>query len=367
MISTKDGFNAYTNGIVTFEVMLEGKQESIMTIDVEVIIAPSINWSLQDLVSEEDALGRYNIAMTLKNDGNAADGIIVQLQCSHFTPMTLIPPTGSIIEDGVEFPRSFEINNIGYGSNFTVRAWAEIPTDQPSNGTMFLNITIRSSFAPDEPISFSSSVEFLGDQWQTGSVASNEDDFFAKFETSIAVILAWKWVILSVLISGLFLRRAYNDRILRKQDAELLAGIANSDAAKQGDDWMRKFERKEVAAVKLDSPSISADEFTAGFKRKSAGIKTPTAPVNEQLRNAAELVLDNHDKTAVMNTADELLDSITVEGINSPRIENNILQTKQFTPSMTTRNDPQNLLGEKNKQQDYTKTVPLPDEDDLDL
>ena len=104
--------------------------------------------------------------------------------------MTLIPPSGSIIEDGVEFPRSFEINNIGYGSNFTVRAWAEIPTDQPSNGTMFLNITIRSSFAPDEPISFSSSVEFLGDQWQTGSVASNEDDFFAKIETSIAVILA---------------------------------------------------------------------------------------------------------------------------------------------------------------------------------
>lgn len=366
-ISTKDGFNAYTNGIVTFEVMLEGKQESIMTIDVEVIIAPSINWSLQDLVAEEDALGRYNIAMTLKNDGNAADGIIVQLQCSHFTPMTLIPPTGSIIEDGVEFPRSFEINNIGYGSNFTVRAWAEIPTDQPSNGTMFLNITIRSSFAPDEPISFSSSVEFLGDQWQTGSVASNEDDFFAKIETSIAVILAWKWVILSLLISGLFLRRAYNDRILRKQDAELLAGLANSDATKQGDDWMRKFERKEVAAVTLDSPSISADEFTAGFKRKSAGIKTPTAPVNEQLRNAAELVLDNHDKTAVMNAADELLDSITVEGINSPRIENNTLQTKQFTPSMTTRNDPQNLLGEKNKQQDYTKTVPLPDEDDLDL
>ena len=42
-------------------------------------------------------------------------------------------------------------------------------------------------------------------------------------------------------------------------------------------------------------------------------------------------------------------------------------ETKQFTPSMTTRNDPQNLLGEKNKQQDYTKTVPLPDEDDLDL
>ena len=42
-------------------------------------------------MSEEDALGRYNIAMTLKNDGNAADGIIVQLaNVLTFTPMTLI-------------------------------------------------------------------------------------------------------------------------------------------------------------------------------------------------------------------------------------------------------------------------------------
>ena len=89
VISTKDEFNAYTNGIVTFEVMLEGKEESIMTIDVEVIIAPSINWSLQDLVSEEDALGRYNIAMTLKNDGNAADGIIA-VSYTHLTLPTTI-------------------------------------------------------------------------------------------------------------------------------------------------------------------------------------------------------------------------------------------------------------------------------------
>ena len=33
-----------------------------------------------------------------------------------------------VTEPGVEFPRSFEINNIDFGSNFTVRACAEIPT-----------------------------------------------------------------------------------------------------------------------------------------------------------------------------------------------------------------------------------------------
>ena len=77
-------------------------------IAIDVVIAPNIDWPIQDLTEENDALGRFNIAMTLRNDGNAADGIIVQLQCSHFTPMTLIPPLNSVTEPGVEFPRSFE-------------------------------------------------------------------------------------------------------------------------------------------------------------------------------------------------------------------------------------------------------------------
>ena len=95
-------------------------------------------------------------------------------------------------------------------------------------------------------------------------------------------------MILSLLISGLFLRRAYIDLYLVKQDAELLASLANSDAAKQ-EMIGCKFERKEVAAVTLDSPSIPMNLLR--IQEKSSGIKTPTAPVNEQLRNAARLVL----------------------------------------------------------------------------
>ena len=367
MITAKAGFDAYTNDKVVFQIKLQDDDNSILTVDVEVIIAPRIDWSLQDLATEEDAIGRYNVAMTLRNDGNAADGIIVQLQCSHFTPMTLIPPTGSTTEDGVEFPRSFEISNIGYGANFTVRAWAEIPTDQVSNGTMFLNVTVRSSFAPDEPISFSTSIEYLGNQWQTKSSATEQTTFSAILDDTISVIFAWKWVIISVVLSLLFLRKAYNDRILRKQDARILVGLNHSTVEKANDDWMRKFERKAAADVTIDSPSISAEEFENSFKRKSAGRKTTTEPVNEQLRNAASLVLDAHDKTAKLNTANDLLDTINLRGINEPRVENNALQSKESTSSMTSRNDPQNLLSSRGGPKDYTKSVPLPDDDDLDL
>ena len=89
--------------------------------------------------------------------------------------------------------------------------------------------------------------------------------------------------------------------------------------------------------------------------------------MNEQLRNAASLVLDAHDKTAKLNTADDLLDTINLRGINEPRVENNALQSEESTSSMTNRNDPQNLLSSRGGPKDYTKSVPLPDDDDLDL
>ena len=60
------------------EVFLDDSSNDKETISFEIVIAPVVEWSLQDLVAEEDAIGRYNIAMTLRNDGNAADGIIVQ-------------------------------------------------------------------------------------------------------------------------------------------------------------------------------------------------------------------------------------------------------------------------------------------------
>ena len=47
--------------------------------------------------------------------------------------------------------------------------------------------------------------------------------------------------------------------------------------------------------------------------------------------------------------------------------ENTKLEAQQYTPSMTQRNDPQNLLDEPENDNDYTKSVPLPEDDDLDF
>ena len=130
---------------------------------------------------------------------------------------------------------------------------------------------------------------------------------------------------------------------------------------------MAKFSKESRVEQKIESPKISAQRFESGFRSKSGGQKPVTSPVDEQLRNAAALVLDTHDKTSVVANADALLDSISVTGINSPAQENSKLELKDYNPNMTERNDPQNLLNDKKTGLDYTKHVPLPDDDDLDF
>ena len=367
-ITAKNEVEAFSNSQVIFQVYLTNEPSQVKNVAIDIVIAPKIDWSIQDLTEEEDALGRFNIAMTLRNDGNAADGIIVQLQCSHFTQMTLIPPVDSIVESGVEFPRSFEINDIEFGSNFTVRAWAEIPTEQTSNGTMYLNVSIRSSFAPDEPISFTTNVGYKGVPWQQENSIEEEDGLVKIFAQTTEFISSWKWIILSVVASTLIIGKALRDRKLRTEQDDIFSQINNKDNKPEIDDWMSKFDKKNDETIStIESPQISPENFERGFKSKSIGQKPVTEPVNEKLRDAASLVLDTHDKSSVVKEADELLDSINAEGINSPAEENTKLEAQQYTSSMTQRNDPQNLLDEPDNDNDYTKSVPLPEEDDLDF
>jgi hypothetical protein len=367
IITANQGVEAFSNSQVIFKIQLINSPSNYQNIAINVVIAPKIDWSIQDLTEENDALGRYNIAMTLRNDGNAADGIIVQLQCSHFTPMTLIPPTNSIIETGVEFPRSFEINNIDFGANFTVRAWAEIPTDQTSNGTMYLNISIRSSFSPDDPISFTTEVDYLGVSWQKDDPVETDEGLSKILSDSVEFALAWKWIMLSILASMLIIGKAFTDRRNRNNQAELMSQLRNQPAVSQPDDWMAKFTKSNKVEQNIESPRISPQNFERGFKRKSSGQKPVTIPVEERLRDAAALVLDTHDRTSVVKEADQLLDSINITGINSPLRENSKLELRDYSPNMTKRNDPQNLLNDRKVNNEFAKQVPLPDDDELDF
>lgn len=360
--------SAFANGDITVAISLLNSIREPVMINFDVVIAPEISWSVQNLVEETDAIGRFNIAMTLRNDGNAMDGIIVQLQCSHFTEMSFIPPNGAIYEAGIEYPRSFEINDISLDSNFTVRAWANIPLDQTSNGTMYLNISIRSIFTPDEPIQFSTSVDYFGTKLQSSEVKTNEKTLGDYVEITVEIVTSWFWIIISVLASGLIINKALRDRSSRLENQTMIDALNTSNNPVKQDDWLAKFESKSVETVAIESPEMASERFARSFKNRAGEIKPVTAPIDEKLRDAAALVLDTHDKTIVRNEADELLTAIDAGGISLPVNDNQKLPATQYNPNMTMRSDPRNILGDDNHVAAApTKSVPLPDEDDLDF
>ena len=367
-ITANQDASAFANGNVTIAISLTNSNQNPALINFDVVIAPEISWSLQNLVQENDAIGRVNIAMTLRNDGNAMDGIIVQLQCSHFTEMSFIPPSGAIYESGIEYPRSFEINDINLASNFTVRAWAEIPVDQISNGTMYLNISIRSIFTPDEPIEFTTSVQYYGTNWQDDEVKTNEKTLGDYVELTTDIVKSWFWVIISILASGLIINKAVRDRSDRLENQTMSDTINSANTAEKQDDWLAKFGSKRVETTLIESPEIAAEQFERSFKNRAGQLKPVTAPIDEKLRDAAALVLDTHDKSIVRNEADELLNAIDLGGINQPVSDNEKLAAAQYNPKMTTRSDPRNILTDGEQiATEFTKSVPLPDEDDLDF
>ena len=368
-VTANEDAMAFENDKIDFQLLLAGSQQVVSQTSNPVVIAPEINWTLETLVEEIDAKGRLAIAMTLKNNGNAIDGLVVQLECSHSTQMTFIPPSNAIIEDGVEFPRSFEINELPLGSNFTIRAWAELPDDQTSNGTMDLYTTVRSRFAPDQPFIFTSSADYVGESWRE-NIEEDDSFSFTKLASDIKTIAkSWGFVILAVILSTMILNRSLKDRKQRIEDAAIRNSLYQKQAPEQVEDWMGRFEQKNSVEEKvIESPTMSSQRFESTFKKFAGPSKQASQPVDGKLREAAALVLDVHDKTSIIESAYDLLEQISAEGIAKPISQNESLEMKPEETSLTTRKDPNNISNkDKPIMESVQKSVPLPKQIDDDL
>ena len=164
-------------------------------------------WTFLDGVSEVDSRDVVSFAVQLRNDGNLEDGLIVQLQSSHSTDMGFAPPEGAIIDSDSTQPRTFEIGNLPRDSNFTLRGTAKLPTDQASNGTLVLDIVVRSIFDPETEFSYTIEEEFLGKQWRED--VKRDSYSFSEFVEDITLLAkGWWLVILSVAVSAVILNKA---------------------------------------------------------------------------------------------------------------------------------------------------------------
>ncbi len=329
--------------------------EVIDSITITSSTAPRVNWVWENAASSVNS-NRLEVVITMRNDGNTADGLVVRMSSSYFTDMSFIPPSNAIVEDGSTNIRSFEVVNIEKGSNFTFRAWAEIPDDQNSEDDFYLNITAHSRLAEENPFRYSANTSFdaavkTGDEGS--SVVSSLADFVSTF---FSVMWAWKWIILATMVSALMINKSLRDRQARLEEAALLQ--PNTSTQEQPEDWMAEFANKKQPVPKIaESPQIPSEVFTGMFQAVGGEKKPSAQPVDSQLVGAASTVLDHHDTMAVKSKLDSLASEIAEGEVSAPHSANVAL--------------PDNIVPVT------SRTVPLPkkqpeaptmlDLDDLDL
>ena len=363
-ITVDENATAYTQGTVIFQMKFEGGLE-VKTYEVDVLVGPNVNWSFIDADYEVDSTDTLSFSMRLRNGGNLNDGLIVLLRSSHSTAMGFNPPEGAIIEEGVEYPRTFEIEGLPRDSDFTLRGTADVPDNQITNGTLVLDIVIRSIYDPETEFIYTIEHGFLGESWKVEE--EGESYSFSDFTSdAIEIFTGWWLVIAAVAIASVVLNKAVRDRIQRKELEQLQHNFEEKKPEEEGD-WLQKFERKDSSELKvIESPQVSSEQFEAVFKASSKAPSLALQPLPEEVRNVATTVLDHHALEAQRNQMDELASSIQSEGIAKQHDENQSLQPSQHVPERTIRHDTQNLMSQN--QMTKAPSSPKPkDSDEFDL
>ena len=290
------------------------------SVEISTKTAPRIDWKWEDSASSVSG-DRLEIVVTMRNDGNVKDGLIVSMTSSYFTEMSFIPPDNAIVEDDTQNIRSFEIIDIEKGDNFTFRAWAKIPDNQNSADEFYLNITAHSRLAQENPFKFSANTSFdavVSSKDDQEGIVSNLGDLVSHF---FAVIWAWKWIVLATLASGLMINKSIKDRRARIENMKLMN--PQQTIEERPDDWMAEFATKKQQAPEIpQSPQIPSEVFTGMFQAVSGERKPVAQPVESELVGAASTVLDHHDNVATKSKLDDLVDNIAAGNVSSPHSAN---------------------------------------------
>ncbi len=321
-ISTIQDAVGFQEGSVTL--LLENLDGELLDqITVSSTTAAFVNWIWEDSAQDVNN-GRLEVVMTLRNEGNIVDGLIVKMSSSYYTDMSFVPPNEAIYEGTNGNIRSFEIIDIPVGANFTFRGWADLPDDQYSSDDFFLNITANSRLAEDKPFIYSASSNFDATAKETESDGSVVDSISSGIGYVLKTIWAWKLVLLAIIVSGVMINKSLNDRRARLEKIQLANPETNSD--KNNEDWMAEFSKKRQTEPEIvESLQIPSDAFTGMFKASSKPSEPAMEPVDERLVTAANTVLDHHDINAIKGKIENLSESISQGDVSQPHDANVVL------------------------------------------
>ena len=317
-VTSRPELLAFTTGSVDIEVV-DDTGAVVASQSVELRISPLIRWNLTVVEETVDQRGRLSMAVEVRNDGNAEDGLLIQLQSSHAVTMSLIPPEGAIFEEGVMNPRSMELRSTPIGSTFTVRAWAELPQDQSSNGTMYINTTLRSRYTPEDTFVYTAQADYLGIPWQEDSEGESGASWTEGLALSVAYLKAWSGVLLASGCSVALIMYAVRARQRRENENALLP---YQQVPETPDDWMAKFDQKTPETQALEptiaAATMSGEDYAAQFRLQHGHAAVQQPAVESKLVNAAQLVLEKRSEERELQRAGQLLQSIASGQVAAP-------------------------------------------------
>lgn len=300
---------------VTVELWVDGW--SPKSVSFNVIVDDYFSWELiEESYSHnynyEDRTVNISAYLTLENQGNVNDGLVVNLDCNIFTNFELEVPAEAEEQLSIN-PRSFEVLDVAIKENISFTAWMNISYDQISESMFFVEgptLIIESRSIGDPRIIIENSVTEDKDLFEDSSSGSADDEESVIIE----FFRVWQTVIISmivILFGSIGVVKAIQYRL--EQDRKRF-GLPQEEDTETAGEWMSKFIKKSKPKIFVESEIIDVEDFESDFKSKSG--KKEVNPTIEPSKFDIKVASKSLDKAMTEDALDdivELADNISEE------------------------------------------------------
>ena len=300
---------------VTVELWVDGW--SPKSVSFNVIVDDYFSWELiEESYSHnynyEDRTVNISAYLTLENQGNVNDGLVVNLDCNIFTNFELEVPAEAEEQISIN-PRSFEVLDVAIKENISFTAWMNISYDQISESMFFVEgptLTIESRSIGDPRIIIENSVTEDKDLFEDSSSGSADDEESVIIE----FFRVWQTVIISmivILFGSIGVVKAIQYRL--EQDRKRF-GLPQEEDTETAGEWMSKFIKKSKPKIFVESEIIDVEDFESDFKSKSGKKEVnPTIVPSKFDIKVASKSLDKAMTEDALDDIVELADNISEE------------------------------------------------------
>ena len=314
-VTIDDNIKSGEQAEVTVELWVDGW--SPKSVSFNVIVDDYFSWELiEESYSHnynyEDRTVNISAYLTLENQGNVNDGLVVNLDCNIFTNFELEVPAEAEEQLSIN-PRSFEVLDVAIKENISFTAWMNISYDQISESMFFVEgptLTIESRSIGDPRIIIENSVTEDKDLFEDSSSDSADDEESVIIE----FFRVWQTVIISmivILFGSIGVVKAIQYRL--EQDRKRF-GLPQEEDTETAGEWMSKFIKKSKPKIFVESEIIDVEDFESDFKSKSGKKEdNPTVVPSKFDIKVASKSLDKAMTEDALDDIVELADNISEE------------------------------------------------------